>query len=153
MLNRIRELRKELCLTQEELGEYLDISKSNICLLEQGDRGLREIHIKNLCDLFAVTSDYLLGKSDIGLICTYSNGAVLMSREQYQSLVDTKKAHLVRNYNVSIRYVESLPKECAIPKNDDGLIYAIQKSLQTLDESDLNLVLNFVKMLNGRKEK
>lgn len=62
---RIKELRKEKDLTQEELAKLLGLSaKSNIANYENGANAPSdEIKIK-MCELFDCTMDYLMGRSD-----------------------------------------------------------------------------------------
>lgn len=63
--NRIKILREELGLKQEELAKKLNISPSSIGMYETNKREPNnEITIK-LADFFGVSTDYLLGKSDI----------------------------------------------------------------------------------------
>lgn len=65
MGNRIRELRKERKLSLRELAEILNMSFSNIATLERGESQLREDTTKIFADFFNVSSDYLLGLSDV----------------------------------------------------------------------------------------
>jgi transcriptional regulator with XRE-family HTH domain len=63
--NRIKLLREELGLKQDELAKALNISPSSIGMYETNKREPNnEITIK-LADFFGVSTDYLLGKSDI----------------------------------------------------------------------------------------
>lgn len=58
---RIKELRKEAGLTQQELGDKLNLTKVSICSYE---KGLRMASIDTLIDisnLFKVDIDYLIG--------------------------------------------------------------------------------------------
>ncbi len=59
-MNRIKELRQELNMTQEELGIKLQLQKSAISKYETGRAQLSGELIKTLCSIFNVTSDYLL---------------------------------------------------------------------------------------------
>ena len=63
--DRIKELRKEKGLTQEELAKMLGLSaKSNIANYENGANAPSdEIKLK-MCEIFGCTIDYLMGKSD-----------------------------------------------------------------------------------------
>ena len=63
--DRIKELRKEKCLTQEELAKMLGLSaKSNIANYESGANAPSdEIKLK-MCEIFNCTMDYLMGKSN-----------------------------------------------------------------------------------------
>lgn len=61
---RLKELRLESNLTQEELGKKVYVTKVSICCYEQGTRipGL-EILI-DLANVFEVSLDYLVGRVD-----------------------------------------------------------------------------------------
>lgn len=58
---RLRKLRKEKGLTQEELGNMLGLGKSAICCYEKELRSPSLETIMDLVNIFAVSSDYLLG--------------------------------------------------------------------------------------------
>ena len=63
--NRIRNLREEAGLTQKELGAKIKSSTSKISMWERGEREPVADDLAILSDLFHVTTDYLLGLSDI----------------------------------------------------------------------------------------
>ena len=64
-MNRIKYLRQELNMTQQELADKLDGAKSTIAMYENGNRKpSMEILIK-LSEIFNCSIDYLLCKSDI----------------------------------------------------------------------------------------
>lgn len=58
--NRLREIRKGLKLTQEQLAEQLDYSANNYGLIERGERGISLEKLKLLYDKFDVDLLYLL---------------------------------------------------------------------------------------------
>jgi transcriptional regulator with XRE-family HTH domain len=63
--DRIKELRLECKLSQQELASAIKISKSSISMYENNNR-LPEIEtFEALADFFNVDMDYLKGKSDI----------------------------------------------------------------------------------------
>ena len=62
---RLRRLRTERMLTQAELGEELGLSESTVSLYEKGEREPSFTTLCRLADFFGVTTDYLLGRSDI----------------------------------------------------------------------------------------
>ena len=57
---RIKNLRKEKSLNQEELGKILGISRRSISAIENGETDLSTQQIKAISELFNVTTDYLL---------------------------------------------------------------------------------------------
>lgn len=65
MGNRLRELRKERRLSLRELSNNVLIDYSALCKVENGKRNLNDNDIKVLTDFFNVSSDYLLGLSDV----------------------------------------------------------------------------------------
>ncbi len=58
---RLKELRNLKCLTQAELAGLLGISSSSVGMYEQGRREPDIALINKICEVFSVTSDYLLG--------------------------------------------------------------------------------------------
>ena len=64
-MNRIKMLREELNITQQELADKINGAKSTIAMYEKGDRKpSMEVLIK-LSEIFNCSIDYLLGKSDV----------------------------------------------------------------------------------------
>ena len=62
---KLKELRKELNLTQKEVAEAIGITASAYSNYEQGLREPPYAILINLCKFFKVTSDYLLGIEDL----------------------------------------------------------------------------------------
>lgn len=63
--NRIKLLREELGLKQEELAQKLSVSPSAIGMYERNLREPNNELTLKMCEFFGVSTDYLLGKSDI----------------------------------------------------------------------------------------
>ena len=61
---RVRELRIEKGLKQEELGSLIGISKQTISGIETGYRTTTLQTIIKMADVFGVSVDYLLGRTD-----------------------------------------------------------------------------------------
>lgn len=64
-MNRLRQLREEHHITQEELAFQLDTSQQNISKIERQLVSMGEGMIVKAAEFFGVTADYLLGISDI----------------------------------------------------------------------------------------
>ena len=62
---RLKELRLENRLTQEELAEKFYLNKSSISRYERGQQVPELELLKKIADFFGVGTDFLLGKSDI----------------------------------------------------------------------------------------
>lgn len=59
---RLKELRLQNKLTQQELGEIVHVSKVSISGYERGDRSPDRDTLTALADYFGVSIDYLLGR-------------------------------------------------------------------------------------------
>lgn len=62
---RIRELRQEFDMTQEELGKKIGQTKSNISKYERGELQPSIETLGLLSDIFGVSIDYLVGKTNV----------------------------------------------------------------------------------------
>ncbi|EPP15836.1 XRE family transcriptional regulator [Megasphaera sp. BL7] len=62
-MNRVKELRKQKHITQEELGKVLDIQKAAISKYENGRAEPSAEVLKKMSAYFGVSIDYLLGNS------------------------------------------------------------------------------------------
>ena len=71
--NRIKMLREEKGLKQEELAKMMSVSPSTIGMYEINKREPNNELILKLADYFNVSTDYLLGKTDIRNINEISN--------------------------------------------------------------------------------
>lgn len=64
-MNRIKILREELNMTQQELADKLDGAKSTVAMYEKGDRKPSMEVLLKLSEIFDCSIDYILGKSNI----------------------------------------------------------------------------------------
>lgn len=62
---RLKELRNEKEMTQQELGIYLNLSQRSISQYELEIRFPDEITINNIANFFDVSLDYLFGRTNI----------------------------------------------------------------------------------------
>jgi transcriptional regulator with XRE-family HTH domain len=62
---RLKALRQETKLSQEQLSASLNIPRTTISSWELGSRQADTSSINALCDFFHVSSDYLLGRIDV----------------------------------------------------------------------------------------
>ncbi len=78
MLNigtRIKELRKDKNLTQNQLATFLNVTQDSISLWEKGKRIPDTQYVVLLAVYFDVTADYLLGLEDETGAKTYINNS------------------------------------------------------------------------------
>lgn len=62
--DRLKELRQEKRLIQDELAKKLNISRNTITRYENGTRQPNINTVKKIAELFDISTDYLLGISD-----------------------------------------------------------------------------------------
>ena len=67
MSNRIRELREGRRMSQVRLSIELEVSQETVSAYESGKHYPSYAMLVKLSDLFGVSIDYLMGRSDIGL--------------------------------------------------------------------------------------
>lgn len=60
---RLKELREELGLTQEELGKRINVSRTAVSGWEIGSSEPNILNLIKLSDIFNVSLDYLLGRT------------------------------------------------------------------------------------------
>lgn len=97
--NRIKILREELGLKQEELAKQLSVSPSTIGMYEINKREPNNELIIKLANFFNVSIDYLLGKTDVRntgeIIDDVLNEAMIgMSKKDYEKLTETQKKQI-----------------------------------------------------------
>ncbi|SHH48780.1 helix-turn-helix domain-containing protein [Clostridium intestinale] len=110
---RLKELRSEKDILQKDVAKYLNITTSAYGFYEQGKR-VPDIEIINkLADFFNVSTDYLLGKSDI--------------KEPAEKILERNKEN---EYTIALHnnngYDEELPEE-ARKEIDNFIEYVRQK--------------------------
>ena len=75
-MNRIKELRKEHKITQEKLAAILGISRSAIAMYETEKCDLSNDILIACASIFDVSTDYLLGQSDIKKAPSYEDAGL-----------------------------------------------------------------------------
>jgi len=63
--NRIKRFRTDLHLSQEYVANYLGINRVSYTQVENGNRNLNAEEVVKLCDLFGVSTDYLLRGDEV----------------------------------------------------------------------------------------
>lgn len=92
---RLKELRNNKALTQDELAKAIKISKSSINMYERGEREPKFETLEAIADFFNVDMDYLLGRSNKtirynNLIDIYLNGIMHWSEDKLAKPEDTE---------------------------------------------------------------
>lgn len=89
--NRLRKLRKERKMSQKELAQALNLSDVSVSRYELGTAQPSLETLQTICDLFDVTSDYLIGTTD-NLPCKTVSLIDLMEGDNFQNIPNLKQA-------------------------------------------------------------
>lgn len=87
-MNRIKMLREERNMTQEELGAVLSCRDATVSRYENEKLGLDVRTINTLCNLFNCTADYLLYRSNTPTLELSESDAALLRAYHAASLRD-----------------------------------------------------------------
>ena len=87
-MNRIRELRMQRGWRQEDLAERMHMKKNTISRYETELLGIDADTIRQLCDIFGCTADYLLGRSESAAPVISDADAALLRAYHAASLRD-----------------------------------------------------------------
>ena len=68
-LNRMRNLREDHDYSQQDIADYLGTSQTMYARYERGANELPLHHLIRLCDLYHVSADYFLCRTNIKKIC------------------------------------------------------------------------------------
>lgn len=60
---RLRDAREYRGYSQQEIANLLDISRSSVSLIENGERKIDSIELKELADFYNISTDELIGDS------------------------------------------------------------------------------------------
>lgn len=102
MTTRLKELRKESKLTQEQLAGYLEVDQSMITKLESGSRNMTTSLIDRICSLFGCTEEYLLGESDEYIPLNFAFRANGIQAEDLQSIA------VINRIAMNLRYMNEM---------------------------------------------
>ena len=64
-IKRMRDLREDHDLTQQQIADVLGTSQTMYARYERGANELPIHHLLTLCDYYGVSADYFLGRTDI----------------------------------------------------------------------------------------
>ncbi|MBB6217566.1 transcriptional regulator with XRE-family HTH domain [Anaerosolibacter carboniphilus] len=120
---RLKKLREENHMTQEELANYLKITRQAVGNYEQGSRFPKDEYTLNaIADLFQVSIDYLLGRNvqDVttSLIDHVLEGKEIYDDEKYAALsqllssVDDLPIDILQKLNDIIIFFKKQPTKC-----------------------------------------
>lgn len=88
---RIKALRKESKLTQEQLAGYLEVDQSFVAKLENGTGKLNVDLLDKLCSLFGCTEEYLTGENEEYIPLNFAFRSSSVQAEDLQSIAMINK--------------------------------------------------------------
>ncbi len=115
--NKIKVLRKQKGLSQEEVADHLHISQSTYARIENGERGSWANYIVPISNLFGVQPEELLKQDNIHIETIETNGAVYN-----MGTVNQLSEKLITQYEERL-------------KEKDKLIALLEKTIQDLKSS------------------
>ncbi len=110
--DRLKELRKNKNITQEELGNILGVTKASICCYEKGTRTPTIENLIDLMEFFGVSADYLIG-SDKLVSVKGNKSSVKMTNEEVKFVELLRKDRFLSEVLLEdpLRGVELLSKK------------------------------------------
>ncbi len=88
---RLKQLRKESKITQEQLAKYLDVDQSMVTKIENGTRSLNVTLIDKLCNLFGCSEAYLMGDDDTYIPLNFAFRSNGIQTEDLESIATVNK--------------------------------------------------------------
>ncbi len=140
-MNRLKELRKEKKLTQEELASEIGVSKITILRWENGERQIKPDKAQTLADFFGVPVGYLLGyESDNQLIHSLTEKISKMSGEEASAFAFTDEGELL----AELMYEAEKRKEQRRDKKFRAFVKFLKENIIILSDEEIE---NFFNML------
>lgn len=78
---RFKELRNQHGFSMQTLGEKIGVGKSTIAAYESGEKKPKHARLKLICDVFGVSTDYLLGNSNDPLTKSQTRNLAILLKE------------------------------------------------------------------------
>lgn len=144
-MNRLKELRKENDLTQDELSKIIGVNLRTLQKWENGESSIRKKNAEKLAKNFGVSVGYLLGyDTDNVLLDALSKKIADLRPEEFVEY--TKTTEYIEERELFESLNEKVDKELNI-KHRKVKIGDISGLLKGLDLDDLYLVNSFVERL------
>lgn len=99
---RLKQLRKESRITQEQLAQYLGVDQSMITKLENGTRSLNTTLIEKICNLFGCSETYLMGEDEKYIPLNFAFRSNGIQTEDLESIA------VVNKITMNIRYMNEM---------------------------------------------
>lgn len=144
-MNNLKYLRKKANISLRKLEEYTGITFTTLGKIENNQRSLRLSHINALCDFFKVSSDFLLGKSDTGIIVELKKSFAIINKNDYEKYLENGWLTEYVEYNSVWRLPNNYLGNLLDPENNASIKNEILSEIDMLSEEQLKKVLKFIK--------
>ena len=141
--DRLKTLRKERGITQQELADAIGISKGGLCYYENTNRAPDITVLEKFADYFKVSADYLLGrtnaqtqKAKLQAVCNYTG----LSDKAVELLADLKERK-----SPQLQTVNFLLEQAA---GDLDIVYPLDDT-DNYEGSILNAVVRYLNRYKG----
>ena len=99
---RLKQLRKESKITQEQLAKYLNVDQTMITKLENGTRSLNVSMIEKICNLFGCSDAYLMGEDDAYIPLNFAFRSNGIQTEELEGIA------VINRIAMNIRYMNEM---------------------------------------------
>ena len=144
-MNNLKYLRLKNHLSLRQLDKMCGITNSVLSCLENGKRMFRLSHIDTLTNFFKVSSDFLLGKSDYGIIVELKNSFAVISKSDYEKYLENDMLKEYVEFNSVWRIPNNFLESILDPQKDTSVKKELLSEIDTLSEEQLVKVLKFIK--------
>ena len=147
-MNRLKHLRLDKGLKQIELAEILNIAQSTLSGWETDKFEIDKEHLSQLCSFFNVTSDYLLGISDIRISISQNKGIKIPVLGRVQAGIPVEALEEIIDYEEITEEMASIGEYFGLrirgtsmePKFSDGDVVIVRKQ-SDVESGDIAVVL------------
>ena len=98
MNERLKSLRKESKITQEQLAQFLAVDQSLITKLENGTRNFSTTMVDKICSLFGCSEQYLMGESEDYIPLNFAFRSTGIEAEDLDSIAAVNKIAMNLKY-------------------------------------------------------
>lgn len=98
MHERLKYLRKESKITQDQLAKFLNVDQSMITKLENGSRSFNTTMIDKICSLFGCSEEFLMGESENYIPLNFAFRSTGIEAEDLESIAAVNKIAMNLKY-------------------------------------------------------
>lgn len=149
-MNNLGYLRKDVNLTYRSLEKKIGIDRTTLNLLELGKQKLTKARINVFCAFYKVSSDFLLGKTEYGLLIEYYNGRgfTTINKKDYEIYKDNNLITIVVETDGVHRIAVKELTDKLDPMMTKDIMDSIDEKIKNMSRKDLEKVDKFIDLIN-----